>query len=222
MPQLTADSTFLTGTNATASFSFVHPSPLTVRSRTHIFQRTSDNYNSKFTEQLYLSPFDYQPADQCGSAVALSSDYYAMVGCPNRDDFVPNQWTGAAIFYNLSMLRLQFDDYTYNVSEGEILKMSVRGEGSAEVAGGDGSVSVGEDVLLYLRTLERNAAASTQLFVRRMYNILDSEIPEPSTAIDVTGLAGQAVGRSSYYGSDHNESAWIFGMYDYRAISGDS
>ena len=214
VPQLAADGTFLTGTNATITVSFLHPSPMPLRGKTHIFQRASNGFGSLYTEQLFCSPYTYQPVDQCGSAVALRDDYYAMVGCPNRDAAIPNHNTGAAMFYDMSTLKLQFTSYSYTVTEGNTLSVMLQREASLI-----GSSSFGDDVLLYVQTLDRNSPPLQQLFVQYKFDILDSEILSTQTVLDATGLVGKADGRSNYYGSSHNESSWIFGAYDYRAIS---
>jgi hypothetical protein len=214
VPQLSGDGTSLTGTNASLTVTFLHQSPPPLRGKTHIFQRAGAGAGSLFHEQLFTSPYSYQPVDQCGYAVALRSEYYAMMGCPNRDDAIPGRNTGAALFYDISVLKLQFKSYGYNVTEGSTLKVELEREEAIA-----GSADFGEDVLLYVQTLDRNAPPKQQLFVQHKFDILDSELLATQTILDATGLVGKADGRANYYGSAHNESTWIYGVYDYRGIS---
>ena len=214
VPQLSGDGSALTGTNASLTVTFLHPSPARLRGKTHIFQRAGGGYGSLFSEQLFTSPYSYQPVDQCGYAVALRSEYYAMMGCPNRDDAIPGRNTGAALFYDISVLKLQFKSYDYSVTEGKTLKVELKREAAIV-----GSSDFGDDVLLYVQTLDRNAPPKQQLFVQYKFDILQSELLATQTVLDATGLVGRADGRANYYGSTHNESTWIYGMYDYRGIS---
>jgi hypothetical protein len=214
VPQISGDSSFLTGTNASVTVSVLHPSPPPLRGKTHIFQREGSGYGSLFHEEMFTSPYTYQPVDQCGYAVALRDEYYAMMGCPNRDDAIPSRNTGAAMYYDMSILKLQFASYNYNVTEGRTLALQLQRE--AAIAN---SPNFGSEVLYYVQTLDRNAPQSQQLFVQHKFDILDSNVLETQTIMDATGLVGKADGRANYYGSSHNESQWILGSYDYRGLS---
>lgn len=75
------------------------------------------------------------------------------------------------------------------------------------------------DVLFYISTLDRNAMQDTQLYLQHLYGVTSGSIPYPQTIADFVGVAGNAIARTQYYGSIHNESVWIDGMYDYRGIS---
>ena len=210
-PALVADSTALTGYNASVLINVTFSNNLQLRGKSHVFQRNEVAYGSLFVEQLYLNSYVYQPADQCGYSVALVDDYYAFIGCPNRDGVVPNSNYGGGIFFNLTLLRVRFDNYNYSVLEGGNITVSVR-----RVS--DAAIGV-NDAMLYVQTLDRNAPVDDQLFASHMYNMLESEISYYNTALDASGLVGKAVGRSQYYGSTQNQSSWIHGMYDYRGIS---
>ena len=184
-----------------------------IRSMVHVFQRNANSYGSIFTEQLYMTPYIYQSSDLCGYSVTLFEDSYAMVGCPQRDGVVPHTDHGSVIFFNLTLLDIQFSDYNYNVTEGNNVTLSI----SRDYSSLDHTYV--KNVMLYMRTLDRNAPESAQLFAQHIYGIIESDIVYPDTPLDTTGLTGKAVGRSQYYGSIHNESSWISGKYDYRGIS---
>ena len=207
-PILLADSSSLTGENSSVHVLITNSNSVQLRGKSHLFRRDNRSF---FTEQLYLSPFSYQPADQCGHSVALLDEYFAFVGCPNRDELVPNSNHGGGIFFNLSLLKLKFGSYSYNVTEGNTLNIIVHRDSI--------DPTVRNDIYSYLRTLDRNAPLGDQLFAGYIYNILDSNLPPFSTVLDVSGLVGKAIARSQYYGSSQNQSSWISGMYDYRGIS---
>jgi len=202
---LVADSTSLTGTDATVEVSFVNPSPPSLRGKAHLFVLTDGLY----IEEAYLSPFSHQPIDRCAGSVAISGNY-ALVGCPNRDSSVPNHNSGATTAYYLDLLHVAFSSYQYRVSEAKDFTMILYREAST-------SASV--DILFYIETLDRNAGLLNQQFLKDLFGVTDSDIPYPLTINDVLGISGTAIGRSQYYGSTHNESKWVDGMYDYRAIS---
>jgi len=202
---LYADTLLLTGTNASVDIRFVNEYPAELRGNVHVFLNTG----SEFVEEFFLSPFSHQPIDRCGSAVAISGNY-ALVGCPNRDSSVPNFNSGAASVYYLSLLNVQFSSPTYSIVEGNTFSMTV--QRNMQTTGGL------VDTLFYIETLDRNSVSANS-FIEGLYGISSSDLVMYQTARDLSGISGTAVGRSNYYGSFHNESAWVDGMYDYRAIS---
>ena len=207
VPLLQADYSELTGTNASVVIQLINPTPPEVRSLTHIFQRA--NAQSPFTEEVFVFPYSHQPIDLCGYSVAISG-YHVVVGCPNRDYIVPNQNSGLGLVFNTQLLNLAFSSKQYQVNEGNPLVVEID-----RVL----PMNTDTDILFYVETLDRNAGLFRQKYIADLYGINSNDITYPLTAIDKSGTCGSAVARSQYYGSSHNESAWVDGQYDYRAIS---
>ena len=205
----TPDWSGLFGTNASVNVSFVSPSPPSLRGKAHVFQKFHDT-NNKYVEQFFLLPLVYQPSDRCGWQVRVSGSY-ALVACPNRDSVsVPNHNAGAGIIYDLSLLHVEFSSYNYEVPEGDIFNITVHRADSGLLT---------SDVLFFVSTVDRNANVELQTFFKNLYGLTASNLPFPLTYIDYSGIAGKAFARTQYYGSTHNESRWIDGMYDYRGIA---
>ena len=202
---LLADTTLLTGTNASVHIQFINRSPSPLRGKAHVFLHTG----GAFVEEAFLTPFSQQPVDRCGSSVAISGNY-ALVGCPNRDSSVPNHNSGATTVYYLSLLHIAFSSSTGTVSEGDSFALTViRDTVSAAPV----------DTLFFIETVDRNTNFRKQRFIQTLYGISDAQIGFEQTAADLAGISGTAIARANYYGSLHNESAWVLGMFDYRAIS---
>lgn len=132
------------------------------------------------------------------------------IGCPNRDNAVPNNNTGGAAVYYLSLLHIEFASYNYAVSEGKPISLTVQRTSTSALA---------VDVLYYATSVDRNAQLTMQTLLRNLYGVTNTTIAFPDTVADAVGVAGTAMGRSQYYGSNHNESLWIDGMYDYRGLA---
>ena len=163
-----------------------------------------------YIEQLYLIPIVYEPMDRCGWRVAVSGQW-ALVGCPNRDlTALPNHNTGDGIMYNLNLLGIEFSNTTYEVVEGASVNVTVQRSATTALPG---------DVFFNISTVDRNSPATVQSFFESLFGLTDPMLTYPMTVIDFVGVGGKAFGRSQYYGSTHNESAWIDGQYDYRAVS---
>lgn len=192
------DTILLRGTNATVVVTIVNPTPHFLRGKAHLFQRSS--FTSKFVEELFLSPYAQQPVDRCGEAVAISGKY-ALVGCPNRDQSVPNQHSGAGFLYNLAPLALSFSAAEYTVPEGAALDVRVLHDQA-------NNAFFDETTYFFVQTIDRNAPAATQKFLENLYGVVPSTLEYSLTIIDGTGTTGKAIARSQYYGSDHNESRW--------------
>ena len=205
---LFADTTMLTGTNSTVEINFVNYSPREIRGKVHVFL----NSGSGFVEEAFLSPFSHQPVDMCGASVAISGNN-AIVGCPNRDSNIPNRNSGAASVFYLSLIHVAFSQKENVVTEGKSFAIAVLRDEAEQAS------TALVDTLFYVETFDRNAAPKKQRFIQGLYGILSSELQSGETAFDRAGIAGTAVGRASYYGSVHNDSAWVQGMYDYRAVS---
>ena len=194
------DTILLRGTNATVVVTIVNPTPHFLRGKAHLFQRSS--FTSKFVEELFLSPYAQQPVDRCGEAVAISGKY-ALVGCPNRDQSVPNQHSGAGFLYNLAPLALSFSAAEYTVPEGAALDVRVLHDQA-------NNAFFDETTYFFVQTIDRNAPAATQKFLENLYGVVPSTLEYSLTIIDGTGTTGKAIARSQYYGSDHNESRWYY------------
>lgn len=200
-----ADASLLTGTNASVQIQFINRSPSPLRGKAHVFLNTG----GAFVEEAFLTPFSQQPVDRCGSSVAVSGNY-ALVGCPNRDSSVPDHNSGATTVYYLSLLHVAFSSPTGSVAEGDSFALTViRDTISATPV----------DTLFFIETVDRNTNLRNQRFIQSLYGIADAQIGFEQTAADLAGIAGTAVARANYYGSSHNESSWILGMFDYRAVS---
>jgi hypothetical protein len=132
------------------------------------------------------------------------------LGCPNRDTALSNQNSGAGIIYNLNLLTIGFTQPQYSVLEGQHVTVTVDRVASAAAIA---------DVLFFISTSDRNAVASTQQQLQLFYGITNGSVPYPLTMADQTGLTGLAMARTQYYGSSHNESLWVDGMYDYHGIA---
>jgi hypothetical protein len=202
-----SDKVDLTGKDADIVISFVNPSPPHKRGKTHIFQL--DSVTGLFVEQMFLNPFVYQPIDRCGTSVAIYNNN-GIVGCPNRDTTESNQNSGVGVIFNVDLLGLQFDQPTYTVSEDSDINVVVTKQSSALIEG---------DILLYIETVDRNADARQQKKIQNLYGINQGDIKFPLTVSDYCQYSGSGVARSQYYGSTHNESQWIDGMYDYRGVT---
>lgn len=216
VPLFEPDTTKLVGSDSAVTVEYVNTHTEEVRGKAHVFTLSSFDSNQgeegTFTEQGFLFPFSHQANDQCGSAVALSN-MFAVMGCPNRDRNVPNANAGSAGVYSLNILNTAFTSATYSVTEGGTLELPVvRREGVFTDWNGS-------DALLYIETFDRNAVAATQASIQNLFGIAEGSIPVLSTACDESQTVGTAVGRSQFYGSTHNESQWVGGMYDYRGIS---
>lgn len=208
-----SDATSLLGKNASVQISFIYPSPPTLRGKTHIFQYSY--LLKQYVEQLFAVPFSYQPMDRCGWSVAIT-DTVALVGCPNRDTIVPERNSGSAAVYDLNLLDVRFSIWQvgqgYIVNEGQNVSIVIERE--------DGVVP--SDSSFFIQSIERNANASMQSILKNLYGITSGFMSTKyaQTIADVTQYAGTAVGRSQFYGThSHQESVWVDGMYDYRAIS---
>ena len=216
VPLFVPDITNLVGTEAAVTVSYVNVQPPEIRGKSHVFTLATIESNQGtegfFQEQGFFKPYRHQGLDRCGESVAISG-LYAVMGCPNRDKYIPNQNAGSASVYNLNILNTAFTKPTYNVTEGNTLTVEV---GRRQGMFSDWNKS---DVLLYIETLDRNADGVKQEYLRNMFGIDTGEIPVLRTTADESGTVGIAVGRSQYYGSIYNESQWVQGMYDYRGIS---
>jgi hypothetical protein len=201
----------LTGTNPKVECTVINPTPPIKRGKTHVFTRIDDVDNTDFEEQVFLSPYKYEPVDRCGWSVALSGDY-AIVGCPNRDWWTPNNNAGAAYVYKMDFLNLMFEDLAPTVTEGDWLDFNV------VLTERDSKL---DDILYWVGTLDRNAFLKRQTLISDLYGLHENShvVPYTTTAIDTADIAGTAVARNQYYGSDQEEHKWVDGMYDYRGIS---
>ena len=205
------DDGLLTGTNAKIECTVLNPTPPIKRGKTHLFTRNHEDNDIDFEEQVFLIPYKYEPVDRCGWSVALSGDY-AIVGCPNRDFWKPNNNAGAAYVYKLDFLNLMFEDLAPVVTEGDWLNINViLSERESRAA----------DILYWVGTLDRNAFLKRQTLISDLYGLHENRhvVPYTWTAIDTAAVAGTAVARNQYYGSDQEEHKWVDGMYDYRGIS---
>jgi len=203
-----ADILLLGGTNATVTSKYLNPKPINLRGMGHLFQRKS--LGEPFIEQMFLSPYSYQPMDRCGASVGISGKYVLM-GCPNRDLRLPGQNSGAGIIFHTGLLAVDFD-HKVTVKEGNVAEVEIIHDSSNIAA-------IDEDLFFYLATFDRNAFHSMQIFIQHVFGLPDPTNTYPDTMLDRSLLVGKAVGRSQFYGSSHNESRWVDGMYDYRAIS---
>jgi hypothetical protein len=192
-----ADTTFLTGSNATVAINLIHGNPLPLRGKAHLFQRPSAI--SPFVEEFFLTPYAQQPVARCGQAVAISAKY-ALVGCPNRDQSVPAHNSGAGFLFKITLLGAKFSKSEYLITEGETAMVRVQHDEDAW--------SDEEDIYLYISSVDRNANAATQKFIENLYGVDLGAIQYPNTVVDHVGIAGKAVGRAQFYGSIHNESRW--------------
>lgn len=206
VPILSSNPDQLSGTNATVMIEYLSAPPFEVRGIAHIFDRKSASF--PFVEQVFLSPYVHQRQDLCGSSTALSRDY-ALIGCPNRDQHVPNRNSGAAFLYDLNLLNIEFSNSVYEVFEGATAVVQ------AEHIDDYGF----KDAFFSIMTLDRNAAVDTQNFVKDLYDIQVESIEFPKTILDHSGLVGSAIGRTQDYGSSTRESKWVDGVFDYRGIS---
>ena len=214
VPLFQADSTLLTGTGARVDIGYVNTFPPAVRGATHIFERsrTQHVYNplGDFVEEMFASPFAHQPIDRCGSSVSVSNGY-VLVGCPNRDGYIPNKNSGSASLFSLNFLNIQFDARTYTVDEGLTQPLIVLPRDPSP------SYQLPSDTLFIVETVDRNAASRRQTFLRDFFGL--TQVPADLTPADLTANSGTAVGRSQFYGSKRRDSRWAGGMYDYRGIS---
>jgi hypothetical protein len=207
LPPFVGDPSNLNGVNATVTVNLLNPYPPVVRGVSHIFQRPSPTQN--FVEQAFLTPMLQEPMDLCGWQVSLNGDR-AVVGCPNRDGIVPNTNCGAAMVYSLTLMHVNFVQSGISIPEGEVVTVDViRTSSSVQNI----------DVLFYITTIDRNAVQLSQTYLQDLFSLETATIPYPSTVYDVVGVSGKAIARAQYYGSTHNESLWVDGMYDYRGIS---
>ena len=201
----------LTGTNPRIVCTIVNPTPPIKRGKTHVFTRIDATNDIEFEEQVFLAPYKYEPLDRCGWAVAVAGDY-AIVGCPNRDFWKPNNNAGAAYVYKLDFLNLMFEDLAPVVTEGDWFNFNVvLTERASKVT----------DILYWVGTLDRNAFLKRQTLISDLYGLHETTqvIAQTKTAIDTADIAGTAVARNQYYGSDQEDHKWVDGMYDYRGIS---
>jgi len=216
VPLLQADASLLTGTEARVEIGYVNMFPPEVRGISHIFEKsrieTKYHSNGDFIEEVFVNPFAYQGTDRCGSSVAIAYGY-ALIGCPNRDSFIPNKNSGAASIFNLNLLDLQFSTQEYIATEGNAQELMVV---TRDTSAG---FQIPADALFYIESVDRNAPQRRQTFLRNLFGVDAADVPLDKTVADMTGNSGIAIGRSQYYGSVHNDSKWIGGVYDYRGIS---
>jgi hypothetical protein len=211
------DGSALTGTNSSVTATMIVSNPPKLRNLVHLFQYNSSS--DSFDEQLYLSPYRYQPNDLCGSSLSLSKEY-AIVGCPNRDQDIPGQNSGVAMIYDLSIMNLAFSTKSTTITEGDTAFVNV-GRDSSYLASPSSTGVSDRDILFYEHTVDRNANLSVQQFFSDHYGLdFDATTDSLSTVLDQIGIVGKAVGRSQYYGSlDTRSSRWVDGRYDYRGVS---
>ena len=181
------------GSNAAVTIEYINTHTEEVRGKAHVFTLSSIDSNQgsegTFNEQGFLFPFSHQSNDRCGTSVAMN-DMFAIVGCPNRDQNVPNANAGSASVYSLNILNTAFTSATYEVLEGSILNLPVvRREGVF-------SLWNQSDALLYIETFDRNSVASTQTSIQNLFGLSQGSIPELSTACDESHTTGTAVARS--------------------------
>jgi hypothetical protein len=217
VPILEADTTNLVGSNASVEIAFINESPPEIRGKTHVFALVTSGdmkgTSGEFIEEAFIAPFSHQALDRCGTSVSVYGSN-AIVGCPNRDQSIPNRNSGAGLVFNLDILNVHFNDEYYNVTEGNEINIPVNRR--ATMTSGNYAEN---DVLMYLETLDRNAINSRQDSLQNLYGIESATISLLNTAADKTDVVGTAIGRSQYYGSIQNQSTWVGGMYDYRGIS---
>ncbi|RYH30929.1 hypothetical protein EON65_03875 [archaeon] len=204
------DISTLSGTNASVEVTWVNPNPVKLRSNVHFFERASSSSN--FVEQVYLHPYKHQHMDMCGFDLAISGQY-ALVGCPNRDQDVPNRHCGVGFIYDLSLLSLKFSQHSFAVKEGDNAVFPVEKDILA-------SVTTDGDVSYYALTLDRNADNDMQMFIADLFSVANSSLwLGRETILDHTELVGKAFARRQFYGSSQEHHRWVDGRYDYRAIS---
>lgn len=204
-----SDTTALKGTNASVVVNLINPTPKNLRGKAHLFQRSS--FASQFVEEMFLTPYAQQVVDRCGSSVSINGKF-ALVGCPNRDQSVPGQNSGAGFIFNLAPLALTFSNSKYTISEGDILNVQISHDAV-------NNAIFDETTYFYVRTIDRNAPASMQKFLENLYGIIPSALVYPTTVIDGTRVTGKAIARSQYYGSTHNESRWYFFQFFYKNVT---
>ena len=209
VPLFQVDAKLLTGLRPGVQVRYVNPTPDPLRGKAHLFQKPNVPFG-RFVEQMLLSPHAHQAADRCGTSAGLSGKY-ALIGCPNRDQRVPSQNSGAGFMYHLGLLAVEFSG-NYTVLEGNTAPIAVV-HSAANIA------DIQEDVFFYTETVDRNAFAPRQRFIQHLFGIPGPTSGYPDSMLDRTLLVGKATARSQFYGSAHNESRWVDGMYDYRAIS---
>lgn len=202
------DDGYLTGTDATVIVTITNPTPMFKRGKSHIFTKPNDN-TIIWTEQAFLIPYRHERVDRCGHSVAIEGDF-AVMGCPNRDLRIPNHNSGAAFMFNLNFLNLEFADLSPSSVEGEDLVFSIVNSDRNTVA---------DDIMYFIGSLDRNADAMRQKLISNLFGLYDFPFDYSLTAVDMSGTGGNAVARTQYYGSTHNESVWVDGMYDYRGLS---
>jgi hypothetical protein len=213
VPILEADTLRLTGTNASIDIDYVNPSPMPIRSLTHVFTR--DSHDDFFVEKAYLSPHLYQPVDLCGYSIALFEST-VVVGCPNRDVRVSQNNSGAAFAFDLSLLNFKYTEHEYLIKEGDVLTVAVDASFRNSIVEHH---MYKPDILFYFETLDRNAKSYRQNFISHLFGLNDRVLQYPDTYVEASHLVGTAVCRTQYYGSSHYESVWVDGVYDYMAVS---
>lgn len=169
----------------------------TLRGLSHVFMLGSNGY---FMEELFLFPNSYQIADRCGTSVSVSK-FTAIVGCPNR--FVNNYYSGAAMIYDLNLLRLSMNETENGTTEGSPTLVVVTN-----------ITSLNQNIYFYARTIDRNANVKFQDYFSHLYGITVAYSTFPLSTVDVAGISGLAM--ATYWS---NSSNWIDGMFDYRGIS---
>lgn len=209
VPLFQTDTAKLIGADAGVSVRYINPSPNPLRGKAHLFQRPAAPF-STFVEQMFLSPHIHQAADRCGESARISGKY-ALIGCPNRDLRVPTQNSGAGFVFHLGLLAVQYTE-KYTVFEGRTAPIQVVHD-AVNIADLD------QDLFFFTQTLDRNAFAPMQRYIRHLFGIPVVTASYPDSMLDRTLLVGKAIARTQYYGSEHNESRWVDGMYDYRAVS---
>jgi hypothetical protein len=213
-PLAAVDETSIPGSNVNVpnvTVTVINNTPQARRGKTHVFTRESYDQDSDFEEQAFLFPFKYQRVDRCGYAVDVADDY-ALVGCPNRDYYHPNKNSGSAFIHKLDFLNLKYSDYQPAVVEGEVFEFDV-------IKSERGTMT--DDIMFYASTLDRNAGRKRQMLIGNLFGLVGYEnlFPYAASYVDISGTAGTAMARSQFYGSTHNESRWVDGMYDYRGLS---
>jgi len=199
----------LYGTNAEVIISYYVPSSVDLRGNAHVFLLTNNTYY----EEVILSPYSYQPTDRCGYSVSTDlKSNNVIVGCPNRDIYISGLNSGAGLLYNLDMLDLFIynENMTNEIAEGEDYNVVVKRNYNK---------LSNDDIYYSIKTIDRNADISTQLRVSQLHGLTVGDLKYPLTFMDAAGLCGSAIGLAQYYGSSHNESLWVNGMFDYRGIN---
>ena len=173
--------------------------PVRIRGKVHVFV---ENENNIWIEQSYLFPSMPQSQGLFGAPVAADGNI-AVVGSPNRMRDSIN--SGAATVFFIKSLDFMFQQKNYSVAEGELAELSVHREQSDD------------PVLVSIRTMDRNAAQSYQNSINELFSFREYEtFSNETTPIDLL-YKTSALGSNSRV--EGEQSKWIGGMFDYRAIN---